>query len=222
MQLVTAVLAASETDVPGDPLYPIIPHLGELVFGFVAILIILLYMWKRLVPRMEQMYAERRAAIEGNVEQAEAAQREAEETLQQYRAQLADARAEAGRIREDARAQGAQILEEMRQRAEAEAQRVTESAQRQIQAERQQALLSLRGEVGGLATDLASRIVGESLADEARQSRVVDRFLEELERGDAEAAAVGASAGVPTETSAEAGGAHRAEPPSRGGFWRRS
>ena len=51
----------------------------------------------------------------------------------------------------------------------------------QIEAERQQALTALRTEVGNLATELASRIVGESLTDEARQSRMVDRFLDELE-----------------------------------------
>src|SRR5437773_7324871 len=70
---------------------------------------------------------------------------------------------------------------EMREQAQAEARRITESAQAQIEAERQQALTALRTEVGNLATELASRIVGESLTDEARQSRMVDRFLDELE-----------------------------------------
>jgi F-type H+-transporting ATPase subunit b len=101
--------------------------------------------------------------------------------LQQYRAQLDDARHEAARMREEAREQGAQIIAEMRQRAEAEARRITDAAQAQIEAERQQALASLRVEVGTLAVELASRIVGESLADEARQTRMVDRFLADLE-----------------------------------------
>jgi F-type H+-transporting ATPase subunit b len=69
----------------------------------------------------------------------------------------------------------------MRERAEAEGRRITEAAQSQIEADRQQALTSLRTEVGALATELASRIVGESLEDHARQSRMVDRFLDELE-----------------------------------------
>ena len=70
----------------------------------------------------------------------------------------------------------------MREQAQAEARRITESAQAQIQAERQQALTALRAEVGALATELASRIVGESLEDTARQGRMVDRFLEELDQ----------------------------------------
>jgi F-type H+-transporting ATPase subunit b len=86
-------------------------------------------------------------------------------------------------MREEAREQGAQIIAEMRERAEAEARRITESAQAQIEAERQQALASLRAEVGSLATELASRIVGESLTDEVRQRRMIDRFLADLEQG---------------------------------------
>jgi F-type H+-transporting ATPase subunit b len=112
---------------------------------------------------------------------ADEAQAEANQLLEQYRQQLAEARHEAARLREEAREQGAQIIAEMREQAQAEARRVTEAAQAQIEAERQQALTSLRAEVGTLATELASRIVGESLADEARQSRMVDRFLSELE-----------------------------------------
>jgi F-type H+-transporting ATPase subunit b len=85
-------------------------------------------------------------------------------------------------MRAEAQEQGAQIIAEMREQAQAEGRRITEAAQAQIEAERQQALISLRAEVGKLATDLASRIVGESLTDEARQQRMVDRFLDELEQ----------------------------------------
>jgi F-type H+-transporting ATPase subunit b len=111
----------------------------------------------------------------------EQAQAEAKKALELYRAKLAEARHEASRMREEAREQGAQIIAEMRQEAQAEARRLTEAAQAQIEAERQQALTSLRSEVGQMATTLASRIVGESLEDEQRQSRVVDRFLADLE-----------------------------------------
>ncbi|HWS57852.1 MAG TPA: F0F1 ATP synthase subunit B, partial [Actinotalea sp.] len=91
--------------------------------------------------------------------------------------------------REEARVEGGTILVELREKASADAARILESAQRQIEAERQQASVALRAEVGALATELASRIVGESLADEARRSRVVDRFLDELEVASAEDAA---------------------------------
>ncbi len=161
--------------------YPIIPHPGELLVGAICFAIIIVIMSKTVVPRLEQIYAERAAAIEGGMEQAAQAQEKAEAALAEYTQQLAEARAEASKIREDARTEGAQILAELKGQAQAEAARITAAAQAQIEAERQQAVTSLRAEVGSLATDLAAKVVGESLEDEARQRRTVERFLAELE-----------------------------------------
>jgi len=187
VQLAAPVFAAAaEATTPGDPQYPILPHWGELIFGIVVFAALYLFVAKRIVPRLEAMYAERRAAIEGNVEKAERAQAEAAAALEEYKAQLAEARTEANRIREEARQQGAAIVVELREQAQAESDRITTAARQQIEAERTQATAQLRQEVGRLATDLASRIVGESLEDPARQSGVVDRFLADLERDEAQ------------------------------------
>jgi F-type H+-transporting ATPase subunit b len=161
---------------------PLIPTGPELIIGAICFIVVFGMLGKILLPRIQQTLAERTEKIEGGLARSEEAQAEATALLEQYRQQLAEARHEAARMREEAREQGAQIIAEMREQAQAEARRVTESAQAQIEAERQQALISLRTEVGTLATELASRIVGESLADEARRSRMVDRFLGELEQ----------------------------------------
>ena len=161
---------------------PLIPSGAELVIGLICFIVVFGFLGKMLMPRIQKTLAERTDLIEGGLNRSEEAQAEAKELLDQYREQLAEARHEAARMREEAREQGAQIIAEMREQAQAEARRVTEAAQAQIGAERQQALISLRAEVGTLATELASRIVGESLADEARQRRMVDRFLGELDQ----------------------------------------
>ena len=101
--------------------------------------------------------------------------------MEEYREQLAEARHEASRLREEAKEQGIAIKAELRAEGEAERQRIVDAAHAQLEADRQQALTSLRAEVGALAVELAGRIVGESLEDEARQRRTVDRFLAELE-----------------------------------------
>ena len=163
---------------------PLLPHPAELIIGLIAFGILYWIFAKKVVPRMEAMYDERAAAIEGGMAQAEEAQAEARAALEQYNAQLAGARAEANEIRESAREQGASIVAEMRGQAQAEAARITESAKRQVEAERQQAVVQLRQEVGTLSTSLASKIVGESLEDEVRQKGIVDRFLAELEAGE--------------------------------------
>ena len=162
---------------------PIIPQPAELVIGLIGFAILYWVFKTKVVPRFESMYADRTAAIEGGMHKAEEAQQEAQAALEQYTAQLAEARVEAGRIRAEAQERGAAIIIELRAQAQVETNRMTEAAHKQIEAERQQAVVSLRSEVGRLSTELASRIVGESLHDEARQSGIVERFLTELESG---------------------------------------
>ncbi|MBP2216146.1 F-type H+-transporting ATPase subunit b [Arthrobacter sp. CAN_C5] len=160
---------------------PLIPNLWELLVTLVGFAVLMFIVIKFVMPAFEKTFAERTAAIEGGIAKAEAAQAEANAALDEYKQQLVDARTEANRIREEARAEGAQILAELKEKAGAESARITEQAHVQIEAERQAAVVSLRAEVGTLATDLASRIVGESLSDDQRSARVVDRFLADLE-----------------------------------------
>ncbi len=168
----------------GEGPSPLRPDTPELIVGIVAFVLLFLFLRAKVFPVFERTYAARTEAIEGGIARAEAAQAEAQAALEQYRAQLAEARHEAARLREDAREQGAAIIVEMRTHAQEEADRITRAAREQIENDRRTAMLQLRGEVGALATQLAGRIVGESLEDEARQSRVVDRFLAELESAD--------------------------------------
>jgi F-type H+-transporting ATPase subunit b len=160
---------------------PLSPDLSELIIGTIAFLIVFAVLYRVLFPRIQQTLTERTDAIEGGLKRAEDAQAEAKQTLEQYQAQLADARHEASRLRQDAQEEGARIVAELRAQGEAERQRLVAAAHDQIEADRAQAIQALRTEMGSLAVELASRVVGEALDEDARQRRVVDRFLEELE-----------------------------------------
>lgn len=174
-----SVLAAETEEVEGWRL--LVPESYDLLWSFVVLVVIGLVFYKLVLPKFTAVLDERTEKIEGGLAQAAHAQEEAAAAKAEYEQQLQEARTEAARIREEARAEAGQIVAEARQKATAEAARVTETAQRQIEAERQQAAVALRTDVGALATELASKIVGESLADEARRSRVVERFLDELD-----------------------------------------
>lgn len=174
-----------------EELNPLLPHTIEIVLSLVVFGLLLFAVWKFVTPRFEQIYTERTQAIEGGLAAAETKQAEADAKLADLEQQLADARHEAARIREEAREQGAQIVAEMREQAQADAARIVEHGKTQIEAERQQAVASLRAEVGSLATSLAGRIVGESLEDDERSARVVERFLADLETIEASQAAGG-------------------------------
>lgn len=184
--IASGVLQAAVKTQPmgaGEDAVPILPYIPEFIFGLLVFGLFYWFVAKKIVPSLEKVYAERADAIEGGMKAAEVAQAEAAAAKKQYEDQLGEARAEAARIREHAKEQGAQIVAEMREQANAEAARITETAHKQVEAERQQAMVQLRGEVGQISTDLASKIVGESLHDETRQRGIVDRFLADLEAG---------------------------------------
>ncbi len=162
------------------PLGPLAPeHLSEFVVGLVLAVVVAFGVQRFVVPRFEAMYQRRSSEIEGGINRAQQIKAEASQMRQHYQAQLAASREDAARVREESRAQAAELLAEARCQAQAETQRMLDRAREQIRVEREQAFSELRLEIGLLATQLAERIVGESL-DPQRTSRTVDRFLSEL------------------------------------------
>lgn len=171
------VTLAAEGEAPN----PLLPAIYDIIWSAVCFVVILFVVWRVALPRMSDLLDKRAAAIEGNIAKADEAQRKAEAALEEYTAQLADARREAGEIRDAAREDGKKIVSEAKEQATTDVARITASAHAQIEAERQSTLVALRGEVGTLALDLAGGVIGETLADDARAQSVVDRFLADLE-----------------------------------------
>jgi F-type H+-transporting ATPase subunit b len=160
---------------------PVLPSLPDLVWGTIVFVILLVFFIWYVMPRLNKLLDDRRDAIDGGIQRAEKAQAEAGAALDKYNAQLAQARSDAGHIREQARAEGAQIIAEAKEQAVVEAARITATAHAQIESERAAAEASLKAEVGNLSLDLASRVVGEHLSDDQNASALVDKFLADLE-----------------------------------------
>jgi F-type H+-transporting ATPase subunit b len=164
------------------PLGPLLPeHPSEFIVGIILFALVYVVVWKKVVPTFEATYAARADAIRGGIERADKAQAEAQAALEQYRSQLSEAKDEASRIREDAKNAAAQVQAEMRTNAAAESARIVAAGHIQVDAERAAARETLRKDVGGLATTLAEKIVGEALTDDARTQRTIDRFIADLD-----------------------------------------
>ncbi|MGH3743802.1 MAG: F0F1 ATP synthase subunit B, partial [Mycobacteriales bacterium] len=154
---------------------------GTFIAEIIAFLIILGLLYRYVIPVVSKSMTDRQETIRRQIEDSREAKERLEAAEAEYKQAMADNRTEAARIREEARAQGQQIIDEMRQAAQEEAERVSERERARMESERQQMVHQLRAEVGQIAVELAGRVVGESLSDDARQSRIVDRFLAELD-----------------------------------------
>ena len=181
MSSVTSLLVPMESNF-------LVPN-GTFLVELLAFAIIVFILAKWVIPPINRAMTNRQDAIRKEFADLEKSRADANAAEAEFKAQIADARHEAARIREEAREQGAQIVAEMRQQGETEKSRIIDNGHAQIAAERQQAVASLRAEVGTLATTLAGRIVGESLDDDERSNRVVDRFLADLDTLEASKAA---------------------------------
>jgi F-type H+-transporting ATPase subunit b len=173
--------AAAEGEAAPNPL---LPADYDILWSSVVFVVLLTFFWFKVLPNFKKTLDARTEAIEGRLAAAEKAQAEAAAKTANIEAEQAEARAEAAKIREEARAEGAAILAELKEQASSEAARLTATAKAQIEAERQAALISLRAEVGSLAIDLASSVVGASLKNDKVATGVIDQFLAEIEAGD--------------------------------------
>jgi len=179
-----ALLAAEE-----ESHNPLLPATYDIVWSIVCLVIVGFVFWKYVLPMFQKVLAERTEQIDGGIKRAEEAQAEAKAALEQYRAQLAEARTEAAQIREDARTQGQQIIAEMKAQAQEESDRIVAAGHNQLVAQRQQIVTELRADLGRTAVDLAEKLIGESLADDVKRAGTVDRFLNELDSIGANSAA---------------------------------
>ena len=176
----TFLLAAEKLPME-ESVNPLLPPLYDIVWSIIPFAVVLIVFWKAVLPKFQEVLAEREDRIKGGIERAQVAQAEAKAALEKNNAELAEARHEAAEIREAARARGKEIEAESRARAEDEARRIIESGEKQLQASREQVVAELRNEMGQNSISLAERLLGTELSDSTRRSNTIDEFLSELD-----------------------------------------
>jgi F-type H+-transporting ATPase subunit b len=169
----------TEQPVEEEEHNPILPEADELIFGSLAFLIVFVILARFAFPALNKSLKARQDKIRGDLEGAEEARKEAESSLQQYRDQLQEARAEAGTIVEESRKTAEQMRRDLLAKAEDEARQVVAKAQEEIRAERDRAMQDLRQTLAEASVDLAARVIGESL-DRDRQLRLVDEYIDDV------------------------------------------
>jgi F-type H+-transporting ATPase subunit b len=157
----------------------VLPETAELIWASIAFVIVAFLLMKVAFPKIRAAVEARESEITGNLESAERSKAEAQGQLDEYKKQLAEARAEANKIIEEARSSADQVRKDLIAKAEAEAQQIVSRASDQIEAERSRTMDSLRGEVATLAVQLAEKVVlGE--IDAGRRKQLVDSYISEV------------------------------------------
>lgn len=158
---------------------PILPDLSELVWGAVSFTALFLLLRRFAYPQIKQMAENRAERIRSDLASAESTKADAEQVLAEYRAQLNDAKAEAGRIIEEARQAADAIKRDQEARLQSELADLRARAVADIDSAKAQAVSDLRGEVAQLAIGAAETVVQRSL-DEATQTQLVEDYINQV------------------------------------------
>jgi len=158
---------------------PILPETNEIIWGGISFIVLLFLLAKFAWPGIKKGMEARTERIRGDLDQADQAKADAESVLGQYRAQLADAKTEAGRIIEEARVAADTIKRDQEQRLQTELAEMRARAQADVEAAKAQAIAELRTEVAQLAIGAAEVVVQRNL-DAASQTQLVENYINQL------------------------------------------
>ncbi|MGH9228487.1 MAG: F0F1 ATP synthase subunit B [Acidimicrobiales bacterium] len=158
---------------------PIVPATDELVWGSLSFAALLFLLYKFGYPQVRQMMDNRTERIRSDLQAAETAKGDAEQVLAEYRAQLNDARAEAGRIIEEARQAADRLKRDQEARLQTELAELRARAVADIESAKTQAVSDLRGEVAQLALGAAETVVQHSLDGET-QTQLIEDYINQV------------------------------------------
>ncbi len=157
------------------------PDFGLIFWMFVALLILLLILWKWGWPAITKGIDSRADLINKGVEYAQNAKEQLDNARVEADKQMALARKQQADILREADKMKTQIIEEARTAAQKEAQKVMDAAKVSIEQSRKEAEKSFRDEVSTFALEIAQKVVKQQLADDLAQEKLVDKLIDQIE-----------------------------------------
>jgi F-type H+-transporting ATPase subunit b len=177
LAIVTPLAQAAEEESSN---FLVSPDVGLMIWTLIAFLAALFILRKYAWPAITEALDKRQRAIEESIETAERARTEAAALLEEYRARLREARAQAEEIIARARKAGEVGEREAIEGARAKREELLEQTRRDIEAETRRAIQEIRSEVADL-TILATEKVTRKTLDDDDQKRLVEEALGELD-----------------------------------------
>lgn len=171
-----ALAFAEEEEAAG--ISAILPDMAEFIPMLIAFIILAVVLLKFGWPKFDAMLEKREEMIKDSLEKSETARIESERVLEEYRQQLADAKAQAAQIVADAKQTGEAVKADITDKAHVEADAMIEKARTAIEAEKKAAVAELQGSIADTSVAVASRLIGDDLDDEAHR-KIIERYVDE-------------------------------------------
>jgi F-type H+-transporting ATPase subunit b len=156
------------------------PQLGLFVWSLITFLVLMIALWKFAYTPLINMARARQESISEAIKDAENLRTDAEELLENYRQQLAEAREEAAAILERARKAGDSTKAEALEQARAEAEATLAKARKQIERDTNQALQRIREEAADLTVAATAKVARNGLSGED-QLRLIQEAINEID-----------------------------------------
>jgi F-type H+-transporting ATPase subunit b len=161
---------------------PILPAANELIWGSLTFLVLFFLLAKKGYPAIKKGMDARADKIRGSLDEAERTRQEAVTILEEYKAQLADAKNEAARIIDEARQAADKLRQDLKRQAEAEVADIKARAQDDIAAQVERAKSDLQARVSTLSIELAEKVVEKNL-DRETNLALVESFIRQTGTG---------------------------------------
>jgi F-type H+-transporting ATPase subunit b len=158
---------------------PILPATNELIWGTISFVVLFFLLWKFAWPGIKTGMAARTERIRTDLDAADEAKADAQHLLDDYKAQLADAKNESARIIEEARQTADGLKHDAEQRLQTELADLRTRASADVEAAKTQAIADLRSEVATLAIGAAEIVVQKNL-DRGTQVQLIENYINQV------------------------------------------
>lgn len=152
---------------------------GLIIWTLISFFLLLILLAKLAYPQILKGLKKREETIQQQLEEAKKTKQEAAALLEDYRRQLAEARAEAQKIINEGKELGESMRKEIIQKAQQESNQMVKRAQEEIELQKQKAILELQEKIADLSIMAASKIVQKSLNTEDHR-RLVEEYVSKV------------------------------------------
>jgi F-type H+-transporting ATPase subunit b len=157
----------------------LLPKVPEIFVSLISFLVLFFVLARFAFPPITNMLDKRAETIRESLDRAEETRVEAERLLDEYKVQMAEARAEAAKVIEQGRMIAEKMKDDIVAKANEESANMLVKAKESIEGEKTAAMAELQRSVADLSVQVAGKLIGEKLSAE-EHAKLIERYIAEV------------------------------------------